>query len=194
MRLILIRHGHYPLLDHALGGRAPHPLSPEGRAQAERLADRLATRPIARVVTSPVRRAQETAAPIAARLGKPLEADPAFTEIDFAAWTDRSFADLAGDPAWQAWNHFRGTSGIPGGETILQVQSRAITGVSRLAALHPAAEVAVITHADIIKAVIGHFLGAPPDLMHRLEIAPASISEIDLYPADAKVLSVNHAP
>lgn len=187
----LIRHGAYPLLDHALGGRADHALSDLGRAQAHAVADRLGARPIAAVVSSPVRRARETAAPLAARLGLDVEADAAFSEIDFGPWSGRTFADLSGDPAWRAWNVFRGTAAPPGGEGVLQVQARAIAGLTRLAARYPDAEVAIVSHADVIKAVVLHFLGAPTELLRRIEIGPGSVSQVWLGAEDAAVVGVN---
>jgi broad specificity phosphatase PhoE len=187
----LIRHAAYPLLEQALGGREPHALSAEGRAQAERLAASLGARPIAAVICSPVRRAMETGEPIARICGLQVESDPAFAEIDYAAWSGRPFAGLSSDPAWQAWNRFRSVAGVPGGETMLAVQARAVAGLVRLAARHPAAELVVVSHADVIKSVLGHFLGSPPDLMHRLELAPASVSRVRLFEQDVQVLDVN---
>jgi probable phosphoglycerate mutase len=189
--LHLVRHAHYALLNEAFGGREPHALSPEGEAQAAALADALAHRPIAAVISSPVRRALETAAPLAHRLGLPVQSDDSFNEIEFARWTGRRFADLHGDPAWEAWNSFRGTAGIPDGETMLQVQARAIAGVTRIAAAQAGSEAVIITHADIIKAILAHFLGAPLDLMRRLDIAPASLSQVEIWPQDARVSAVN---
>ncbi|HEX2941294.1 MAG TPA: histidine phosphatase family protein [Rhodopila sp.] len=194
MLLHLIRHGAYDLIGHTLGGRAPHPLSAAGQAQAARVAEALRGRPVAAVVASPLRRAQETAAPIAARLGLQVQTDPAFNEIDYAGWTGRRFDSLADDPVWQAWNTFRGTAGIPGGETMLQAQARAVAGMTALAAALPDQEVVVVSHADVIKAILVHVLGMPLDLMHRLEVGPASISQVRLYPADATVLCINQAP
>jgi broad specificity phosphatase PhoE len=190
----LIRHGAYPLLNQALGGRGNHGLSEEGRAQAARIARRLADRPIGAVVSSPVQRARETAEPIAALMGLEPRIDPAFTEIDFAAWSGKRFADLADDPAWRSWNSFRGTAGVPGGETMLAVQARALAGLSRLAVRYPDAELAVVSHADVIKAVLTHVLGAPLDLMRRLEISPGSISQLALRADDATVLAINLIP
>jgi probable phosphoglycerate mutase len=189
----LIRHGDYPLLDHALGGRADHPLSEEGRAQADQVARWLAPRTIAAVVSSPVRRAQETALPVAHRFGCQVTADDAFTEIDFAGWSGKRFQELADDPAWQAWNRFRGTAGVPGGETMLAVQSRALAALLKLAG-NDDREIAIITHADVIKAILCHFLGVPLDLMGRLDISPGSISQVALYQQDARVLGMNLRP
>lgn len=193
-RFHLIRHAAYQLLDAGLGGRCPYPLSAEGREQAVRLAERMSRQPIAAVISSPVARAMETASPIAGRLGLTVETDPAFAEIDFAAWAGMRFDDLAGDAAWQAWNDFRSTAPVPGGESMLAVQSRAMAGLRRLADAFPGAEVAIVSHADVIKAVLAHILGSPLDLMRRMEIGPASVSEMLLASDDARVVRINLAP
>jgi probable phosphoglycerate mutase len=190
----LVRHGAYGLLDHALGGRDPHPLNAAGRAQAARAAALLGAEPIAAVVSAPVERARATAAPIAAALHADLQIEPDVAEIEFAGWTGQSFAALDPQPAWRRWNAFRSTAGVPGGETMLSVQARAMAAIGRLAAAYPGQAVAVVSHADVIKAVLAHLLGAPLDLLRRLEIAPGSISRVDLREDDARVLSVNLAP
>jgi probable phosphoglycerate mutase len=190
----LVRHATYALLDNSLGGRAPHPLSEKGRWQAARLADRFADRIIAAVVSSPVERARETAALVAARVDRALEINPDFAEIDFGAWTGARFVDLQTEPAWQAWNSFRSSAGIPGGETMLAVQARAVAGIMRLAQRYPNAELVVVSHADVVKAVLGHFMGVPLDLLRRFEIAPASISQLVLFEADAQVRGINQIP
>ena len=190
----LVRHGAYAMIDHALGGRDPHPLGEEGLAQAERVAEALSMGPVAAVISSPVRRAQETAAPIAARLGLELAIEPDFAEIDFGDWTGASFENLHAQPAWQNWNRFRGTAGVPGGETMLDVQARAIAGLRRLAASWPDGELVVVSHGDIIKAILAHFLGMPLDLLRRIEIGPASTSRVELHDGDARVTAINLPP
>ena len=190
----LIRHGAYPLLDQAFGGGSDHPLSDEGRAQAERVGEALRPRAIAAVASSPVRRAMETAEIIAARLGVPLHAEPGFAEIDVGAWTGVRFDSLKGDPGWRAWNSFRGIASPPAGETMLKVQARAVEALLRWATRCPDREVAVISHADVIKAILSHMLGAPMDLLRRIEIGPASVSRVVVYGEDARVTAVNLPP
>ena len=190
----LVRHGSYALLDHALGGRADHPLSPQGRDEAERIAVWLEDRQPCKVVSSPMRRAIETADLIARHRSLPVQTDPAFAEIDFADWTGRRFEELHPDCEWQAWNRFRSTAGVPGGEMMLVVQARAVAGLLSHATRRDDAEVVVVSHADVIKAVLAHFMGAPLDLMRRIEIGPGSISQLLLYAEDAKILAVNIRP
>jgi probable phosphoglycerate mutase len=190
----LVRHGHYDLLDRALGGRADHALSAEGRAQAARAGEALRRRGIATVFSSPVQRARETAEIIAEAAGAELREEPAFAEVDFGDWTGASFDALQDDLEWRAWNTFRGAARPPGGELMLEVQARAVGSLLRIAAAHPGGEIAVVSHSDVIKSVLAHLLGSPLDLMRRIEISAGSVSRIALYPEDAKVLVVNAAP
>jgi broad specificity phosphatase PhoE len=191
----LIRHAEYALTGQVLGGRAPgHALTDRGRAQAERLADALAERPLAAVVSSPLERAQETALPIAAALNLELGIDPGFHEIDFGDWTGLPFELLDDQPAWRAWNRFRSMVVPPNGEGMAAAQVRALAALGALRAAHPDGEVAVVSHGDIVKAVLAHALGTPLDMMRRIEISPGSRSVLVLYDEDARVDAVNLPP
>ena len=187
----LVRHGTYPLLDHALGGREDHALNDAGLAQAAHAARMIAARPIVHLVSSPVRRAVQTAEPIAAALGLPLNIEPGFSEIDFAGWTGMRFADLAAQPEWHAWNAFRGSARVPGGENMLEVQARAVAAILRLHALWPDGEIGVVSHGDVIKAILAHIAGTPLDLLRRWQIDAGSISRVAVWERDARVLEVN---
>ncbi|MBV9734531.1 MAG: histidine phosphatase family protein, partial [Acidisphaera sp.] len=112
-------------------------------------------------------------------------------EVDFGDWTGDRFEALHARPEWRAFNRFRSTAPIPGGETMLAAQARAVGAVLRLRAAHPDAELAVVSHADVIKAVLAHFLAAPLDLFSRIEIAPASRSVVVLYDETAAIAGVN---
>ena len=166
-------------------------LSAEGQAQAARLADATANLKVAAVIASPVQRAQETAAPVAARLGLAVETDPGLDELDFGNWTGAAFAELEGQPAWQAWNRARSFAPCPGGETMVQAQSRALACLARLRTRHPEAELVLVSHQDVLKSVLAHFLGVPLDLFQRIELAPASRSVVALYEEDVRIEAVN---
>src|SRR4051812_2330589 len=103
-RLFLARHAVHGLVDQVLCGRmAGVQLGDEGRQQARRLARRLAPVGLAAVQTSPLERAQESAAIIAAAAGRDPVIDEALIEIDFGAWTGRRFDALRDDPEWRHW-------------------------------------------------------------------------------------------
>ena len=191
----LVRHGQYGLIDRALGGRAPgHGLSPAGHEEAERVAGAMRARPVAAVVSSPVQRAAETAASIAAALDLAVQVDPALTEIDCGEWTGVTFEALRDRPAWRRWNRFRSSAAIPGGESMLAVQARTVAALERLHAVHGNAELVVVSHADVIKAALLHVLGAPLDHVGRLEIGPGSRSVVAWHDETARVLAVNLPP
>jgi probable phosphoglycerate mutase len=117
--------------------------------------------------------------------------EPGIDEIDFGTWTGASFSSLAEDERWHAFNHFRSVAAVPQGEPMLAAQARALEAVRRLASEFAGGEAALVSHADIIKAIIGHFLGSPLDLIRRVEILPASHSIVVLHPSDAVVTLLN---
>ncbi len=190
-RIYLIRHAHYSQIGHTLAGRSDHALDDAGRDQARRLGERLAATRLAAVLSSPVRRALQTAEAIATTRGFAVQAEPLLNEIDFGAWRGRSFAELEGDPAWTAWNARRSLGQAPGGETMLAVQTRAVAVVQSLAACYPDAELAAVSHGDVIRGVLLHLLGMPLDLLHRLRIDPASCSTVELHGSATEVLCIN---
>lgn len=192
----LIRHGAHDLLDRTLAGRmAGVGLNAAGRAQAEvvarSLAGALAGSGIGAVISSPRQRAMETAAPIAAALGVTVTPDDGLEEIDFGDWTGRDFPALNADPDWQAFNTLRSLAPTPGGETMLAAQARAVGAVQRLHAAHPDAALALVSHADTIKAILAYAMGVPLDLFGRIEIAPASRSVLVLDRGGPWVRGVN---
>lgn len=183
-----VRHGDYEMIGRGVGGRGDYVLSETGRGQADRVAVALAGRAIGAVVTSPVRRAWETAAPIAAALGMEAAREPDLAEVDFAGWTGRDFGSLACDADWQRWNAFRGMAAVPDGETMHAVQARALTAMRRWRG--PPA-VVFVTHGDVIKAALLHIMGAPLELLRRIDVEPGSRSVIELWNDDAIVRAVN---
>lgn len=190
----LVRHGSHDLLGKVLVGRGPVSLNAAGQAQAEAVAAMLETAGLAAVFSSPRERAVQTAGPIATRAGLEVTIDPDLDELDLGEWTGARFGSLHDDPRWRAFNLFRGGTPVPGGEDMLAVQARAVTSVLRLRAAYPGNALAVVSHADVIKAVLAHFLGMPLDLMRRLDIAPASRSVVTVYQEDAVVQAVNLPP
>ncbi len=167
------------------------PLSQEGIGQAHRLAAAFASRPVAAVISSPVQRATETAAPIAGALGLETSIDAGFEEIDFGRWTGARFDELADDPAWHAWNHLRGMARCPGGETMAEAQARALAALAGLRARFADQSIVVVSHADIVKAVLAPALGLPLDRLYRLTVDPSSIATLVLFDQDMRVDAVN---
>ena len=174
---LLIRHAHWDGVGRILAGRTPGVgLSPEGAAEAERLAGALASLPVAAVYTSPLDRARETAGPIARRLGlEPREA-PGLLELDFGRWTGKAIAELEADPDWGRFNRERGTARIPGGETMGEAVARARAALAEIAGCWEDRVVVAVSHGDIIRGVLADALGLALSRIFQLEVEPASVS------------------
>ena len=189
---LLVRHAAHDRVGTVLCGRMQGVrLSEDGRAQARRLAERLAADPIASVQASPLERAVETAEPIAVRLGQAVERSDALLEIDFGAWTGTPFAELDQDPRWAAWNGARPVSRPPYGETMLEAQGRIVVAMEALRSLHRERAVVLVSHSDVIKAALLYHLGLPLDAYGRIEIDTASISTLVVGDWGAKLIRLN---
>ncbi len=189
---LLIRHGSTDMLGQTIAGRMPgvH-LNPEGVNQAQRLSERLADAPIERIYCSPIERTLETAAPLASRLRLEIEVKEAFTEVDFGDWTGGAIQELGTIPKWRQFNLFRSGSRIPGGEMLVEVQSRMVAEMEKLRELLPDSTVAIVSHGDVIKSALAHYAGIPLDLFLRIEISPASVSIISVDDHGPRILCVN---
>ncbi|MGQ7792338.1 histidine phosphatase family protein [Faunimonas sp. B44] len=192
---LLVRHAAHGEIGRVLSGRAAGiALAEDGIAQARRLADRLKRDSIAVVLTSPIQRAAETAAILGDALCLPPKPVEAFTEIDFGAWTGRSFESLKDDPECRLWNEARSRARPPGGESIQEVQDRAVSALESMRRAYAGLAVVVVSHADVIRAALAHYLGLPLDNLLRFEISPASVSALAVGDWGGKVLIVNEVP
>ena len=191
--LLLVRHGETPTTGTVLPGRAPglH-LSDRGRAQAERVAERLAGLPVDAIYSSPLERTCETAGPTAARTGLEVNQDAGLTECDFGEWTGAALAELAGLPQWQTVQHSPSAFRFPNGESFTQMQARIVGTLEALCTAHAGGVVVCFSHADPIKAAVAHALGTHLDLFQRIVISPGSVSVISYVEGQAPaVLMVN---
>lgn len=193
--ILLIRHGHTDAIGSVMAGWAPgwH-LSPRGRREAEALADRLAGVRIRAVYTSPLERAVETAEPIAKRHGVEPQRVEGLGELRMGDWQGIAMSDLDRREDWRRWNAFRSGARAPGGEMMIETQTRMIRELDLIRARHPEDIVAVVSHGDPLRSVIAYFLGMPLDLVQRFEIGPASLSIVRWEDWRAQVMCVNQVP
>jgi broad specificity phosphatase PhoE len=177
--ILLVRHGTNPKVGKGLTGWLPGvSLDENGRHQAETLAAVLSPRSFAAIYSSPLERTLETAAPLARRLGLEITPAPAFGEVRFGDWQGKDFVEIQCDPIWRRFNDFRSGTRAPGGELMLETQTRMVAGLLDIAARHPGQSVAVFSHADAIKSALCWILGIPLDFHLRLEILPASVTTV----------------
>jgi probable phosphoglycerate mutase len=190
--LFLVRHAAHDRLDRILCGRMPAvSLGATGQAQADAVAKRLARERVAAVFSSPLERARETAAPIAARLGLEVAVGDGINEIDCGEWTGASFDDLHRDERWHLWNRERAASTTPGGEAMADVQARALAAIEAWRRAYPDQAVVAVSHSDVIKAAVCGLLGLSLDRYHAFEIGPASVTTLVVWEGGGKVLHLN---
>ncbi len=147
------------------------------------------------MVSSPLDRALETARFIADAQGLKISIDEDINEIDFGSWMGKPFSELLELDEWKKYNELRSTANPPRGEFMTQVQTRAWVALERIVTRYqhaPDATVAVVSHGDVVRALLILLLGMPLDHIHRLDVAPASVSEILLGPWPPRVITINH--
>lgn len=186
----LARHGTHDEVGRILSGRSDIALNAAGRDEADRLARRFADVELTAVQSSPRLRATQTAMPVAADHALAVQAIGALDEIDFGAWCGLSFDALADDPAWQAWNAARGSAPTPGGETMAQATARAVDHIGGLA--QTSGTFLCVTHCDVIRGVVAHYLGLHADRLLGFDVDPGSVTTIELHgPAAGRLVRLN---
>lgn len=191
--LLLIRHGMNDWVHGRLAGWTPgvH-LNDQGRQQAQDLAERLAELPIAAVYTSPLERAIETAQPLAAARGLPLRVIENIGEVRYGQWTGGELKELSKHELWPGVQHYPSGTRFPGGETLGEVQMRAVAALDALREQHPKEIIAAVAHADLLKLVIAYYVGMHIDLFQRLVIDPASVTAISFSSMGPRMVAYNY--
>ena len=170
--LVLCRHGR--TATNAAGriqGHVDTPLDGVGRAQAAAMAAAVGPR-IARAVSSPLRRALQTAE----AFGRPVDEDDRWIELDYGTWDERRLHDVSVDE-WATWRADVEWA-PPGGESLAALGRRVRAACEDLAAEARDADVVVVSHVSPIKAAAAWALGVGDEISWRMHLAPASITRI----------------
>ena len=193
--VLLVRHGLTALTGPILSGWTPglH-LDERGRAQVASLGERIRAVPLAAVVTSPLERCCETAEAVLAGRdpAPPLHVDERIGEVHYGSWTGRPFTDLTKDPLWRVVQAHPSAAVFPDGEGLAAMAARAAEAVRDWnVRLGPDATYALVSHADVIKALVADALGLHLDGYQRIGVDPASLSVIQYTPLRTFVIRVN---
>jgi probable phosphoglycerate mutase len=198
----LVRHGQTEMTAERRfsGGSVPGPpLSADGREEAERAAAWLAAvvPTAAAVVSSPMVRTSQTAAPIAARLGVDTSEDGDWRECEFGSWEGLTLAEVHQEYPAQSLEWYRSLSVTPpgGGESMAALADRVISARDRLIKRFDQRAVVVVTHSLVIRTLVRLTLEASPSAMWRVQPAPGSVTELRFYPdGEAALMAFSHRP
>ena len=192
MLLFLVRHALTPHTGDKLSGWLPGiSLSDEGRAQAKALAERMRPVSLDAVYASPLERCVQTARPIASSKGLRVRTRDGLGEVRYGEWEGKRLRTLAKTKLWRRVMARPSEVRFPGGETIREVQFRAVNALEELREQHGRGAIAAVTHADVIRVVVAHYAGTPLDLYHRLVVAPASVTVLWIGDGEPRLLKMS---
>jgi probable phosphoglycerate mutase len=148
--------------------------------------------PLKAIYSSPLERAVATAEAIAREMNLQVIKRDRLNEVNFGDWTGRTFQSLADDPLWNRFNTQRSTARVPGGDSMIETQIRIVSELNRLSANHVDDRVAVVTHADVIKAALAQFATIHLDFIKNIEISPGSVSVVTTDEYESRLLTTNN--
>ncbi len=199
MRLVLIRHAHSEAnAAGILSGRLPNVhLSEKGIKQAADLSQRLGSFPVAQLRISPMERCFETVQPWINDFLVPRSKnfapvnDHNISEVDYGVWSGKKLSVLSKNKLWKTVQESPSRMYFPSGEGIAQMQVRAMQSVHELAELKNKGVGVIVSHGDVIKAIVASALGIHLDEFQRIVIDPASITVIEYSGIKPRVLLLN---
>ena len=191
--LYLVRHGEVETRYHRVfGGRIDMELSDQGRAQANRLANWLATRTFDAVYASPMRRVQLTLNPFLRHFdGQPVIL-PALREVDFGDWTGFGWDEIQQRFGMSAleWLHHLEADRVPGAEPVRDFRHRTAGALQTILLEQVGKTAAVFCHGGVIRMLLSQLLDQPLAWFEMLEIEYASVTWVTIRnepTADSKI-------
>jgi broad specificity phosphatase PhoE len=195
---MLMRHGETDWnREGRVMGRNPIELNERGRGQVEAAARFVQSIRPDLIVTSPLVRARQSAEIMSVGLGGvQIVEEAGIAEVLYGRWEGMVYHDLIADPYYAEYRKLPIEKPTPGGETIPQVQARGVGAVTRVLSANPDRRILFVSHGDIIRTVLCHFMGLELAFFNRLRIDNASISTVQVSGkfAELKFLNVMAEP
>ncbi|MFZ0889936.1 MAG: histidine phosphatase family protein [Candidatus Binataceae bacterium] len=193
---LLMRHGETEWNRQGrVMGRNPIELDQRGRAQVESALSLARMVKPDLIVTSPLVRARQSAEIIASGLGG-LEVidEPQLEEVRYGSWEGMTFRELIADESYLKYLEEPLANLTPGGESIHEVQRRGVEAVNRAIAANHGRRVLFVSHGDIIRTVLCHFMGLSLEHFRRIRIDNATFSAVEIADHFAEVKFLNLLP
>lgn len=176
--LLLIRHASNDYVKEGrLAGWTPgiH-INAHGQREADALARRLYPISISAIYSSPLERAIDTAQAIGSCQKLEVQVREDLGELRIGEWTGKLIKELEGTDIWKELQNRPAGVTIPGGEAIVEMQRRMVGAIDAIVAAHPGQVVALVSHADPLKAAIAHYMGIDLNYYQRIMVSPASVT------------------
>ena len=186
LRLLLVRHGETVWnQENRWQGQADVPLSENGQAQAQRLAQRLLAeqRQIHALYTSDLSRAFRTAEIVGTTLGMTPLREEGWREMDIGLWSGLTTAEVATRHA-DEWERLRAGEDLPrgGGETFAQFQGRLVQSVECLLDRHPGQQIMIVSHGGAVRAFLLYCRRLGMNQFRQIEkIGNTGLSEVSIF-------------
>ena len=197
-RLFLLRHGEVEERYHRVfGGTIDMNLSSRGHEQAAKLAAWLHPRiPIDAIYVSPMKRAQQTVAPLVKATGLAAKTLDGLHEVDFGAWTGHSWEDVHAKFGVSAfdWLKHMEAHGFPNGESTEQFRGRLAPCLKQIVTEQPGKSVAIVCHGGVIRMLLAMLLDLRILSMGGFEIDYASATRVDYRELKSEVQFLNLTP
>ena len=195
--LLLIRHGEVvSRYQHTFGGRIDMNLSARGRAQAENLAKYLQSKTLDAIYASPMKRVQQTLAPLLKNGASAPIILPGLREVDFGDWTGFNREEVRkkfGVHPYD-WLDEIELGVVPNGETGIQFRARVEPCLFEVIRRHPGGTVAVFCHGGVIRMMLAILLELPLPKTNSFEVDYASVTQIALHPHLNEIQLLNFTP
>ena len=187
LEIILIRHGQTDWnRDRRIMGHRPVPLNPRGR-----VARHLKKIPLDAIFTSPMLRAVETAEFLIGERGLKIRLTADLAEIDYGLWVGKTFDEVMEEEAYTVYHRTPRHAHPPGGEKMTEVRRRAVGFIEGLRGKYQKGRIAVVSHADVIKTILVHYLGMDLNYLQKFRIDNTSLSLLWFQKNISRVMAVN---
>lgn len=193
--IVLVRHGETDWnKSHRVMGTSRVGLNELGKAQIRWAAHMLKGMPIEKVFCSPYPRALESAEIIAKEFHLHPTPNQALCEVGYGVWEGRFFSELKEDPAY--FPYLKDPSFEPGQgiEPIVKVQERAVAFLEEASKERPKATFAVVSHGDVIRTALAHYMNLPLSEFRRIRIDNGSVSGIEIHEGFSEIKGINLVP
>ena len=193
--LLLVRHGQTDEnVSGRISGQGTAPLNGRGQEQAKLAAQALAPLRVTRLISSPVARAWQTAAIVDAQLQLGIEKEPDLREVGYGDWEGQTFQAIRSGPVFQVAMNNPMNAVFPNGESLVNVQLRSLRVAESIRYGSPQEVVALVSHGDVIRLLVAHYLGMSFNDYRRVTIDNGAISVIELFHNWRRVKAVNFTP